>query len=111
MRALFFLLEIATLLAVVYLVAVGVSALARSRQRQLPQGGSQLPRGGRWQARHFAEQGHTVVAVARMTPAGEVIEEHVVARIPDSDEDWSRKFLQAKQEAEERAFHLNADGS
>jgi hypothetical protein len=34
-----------------------------------------------------------------------------VARIPDLDEDWSRKFLQAKQEAEERAFHLNADGS
>ena len=45
-----------------------------------------------------------------MTPAGEVIEEHVVARIPDVDEDWSRRFLQAKAEAEERAFHLNADG-
>jgi hypothetical protein len=46
-----------------------------------------------------------------MTPAGEVLEEHVVARIPDLDEDWSRKFLQAKEEAEERAFHLNADSS
>jgi hypothetical protein len=46
-----------------------------------------------------------------MTPAGEVIEEHVVARFPDTDEDWSRKFLQGKEEAEERAFHLNADSS
>ena len=51
-----------------------------------------------------------MVAVARMTQAGEVIEEHVVARIPDSDEDWSRRFLHAKAEAEQRAFHLNADG-
>jgi hypothetical protein len=49
------------------------------------------------------------VTVARMTPKGEVIEEHVVARILDMDEEWSRKFLQAKQEATERAFHLNAD--
>ena len=44
-----------------------------------------------------------------MSPAEEVIEEHVVARIPDSDDDCSRKFVAAKQEAEERAFHLNAD--
>ncbi len=108
-RALVILLEIGTIIAVVFLVAVGVTALARGRQRQLPLGGAQLPRGGRWQPRHFADQGHTVVAVARVTPSGDVIEEHVVARIPDSDEDWSRKFLQAKQEAEERAFHLNAD--
>ena len=32
----------------------------------------------------------------------------MVARIPDWDEDWSRSFLRAKQEAEERAFHLNS---
>jgi hypothetical protein len=44
-----------------------------------------------------------------MTAKGEVIEEHLVARFPDTDQEWSRKFLQAKQEAEERAFHLNAD--
>jgi hypothetical protein len=50
-----------------------------------------------------------VVSVARLTPAGEVAEEHVVTRIPDSDPDWSRKFLAAREEAEERAFHLNAE--
>jgi hypothetical protein len=64
---------------------------------------------GRWRPRHYAEGGQTVVTVARMSPAGDVFEEHVVARIADSDDDWSRKFLEAKQEAEERAFHLNAD--
>jgi pyridoxamine 5'-phosphate oxidase family protein len=101
-RAVFVLLEIATIIAVVSLVVVGITALSRGRQRA-------LPRGGRWQARHYAYDDHTVVAVARMTPEGNMIEQHVVARIPDSDEDWSRKFLQAKQEAEERAFHLNAD--
>lgn len=67
------------------------------------------PAGGRWQTHHYAYAGHTVVSVARMTPAGEVLEEHVVTRIPDSDGDWSRKFLQARQEAEERAYHLNAE--
>ena len=49
------------------------------------------------------------MTVARMTAKGEVLEEHVVACFLDTDEEWSRKFLQAKQEAEERAFHLNAD--
>lgn len=68
-----------------------------------------LPVGGRWQPRHRAYDEHTVVTVSRITPAGDVLEEHGVARIPDSDGDWSRKFLEAKQEAEERAFHLNSD--
>ena len=103
MRALVFLGEVAIVLVVVYLVYRAFATPTRGRRPQ-------LPAGGRWQPHHYADDGHTVVAVARMTPAGEVIEEHVVARIPDVDEDWSRRFLQAKAEAEERAFHLNADG-
>jgi hypothetical protein len=100
----FLLAEVALVLLVVYLVYGAVAGLARGRGRR-------LPTGGRWQAHHYAEADQTVVTVARMSPAGQVIEEHVVARIPDSDSDWSRKFLQAKQEAEERAFHLNADST
>lgn len=103
MRALVFLGEFAVVLVVAYLAYSGISTSTRGRQLRLPVG-------GRWQARHYADEGHTVVAVARITDAGEVIEEHVVARIPDLDEDWSRRFLHAKAEAEERAFHLNADG-
>jgi hypothetical protein len=96
------LVEVAIVLVVAYLVYGGVAALTRGRRHR-------LPAGGRWQPRHYVDDGHTVVAVARMTAAGEVVEEHVVARIPDADDDWTGKFLQAKQEAEERAFHLNAD--
>jgi hypothetical protein len=114
-RALVGLVEVAVVLAVLYLVYSAVTASTRGRPRQLPTGGRwqprQLPTGGRWQPRHYADDGHTVVTVARLTRNGELIEEHLVARIPDLDEDWSRKFLQAKQEAEERAFHLNADSS
>jgi hypothetical protein len=103
-RAFAGLTEVAIVLVVGYLIYNAVTGSTRVRQRQ-------LPTGGRWQPRHYADDGDTVVAVARMTTKGELIEEHLVARILDLDEDWTRKFLEAKQEAEERAFHLNADGS
>jgi pyridoxamine 5'-phosphate oxidase family protein len=111
-RVLFYLGEIAIAIAVVVAIVAAVMALSRGRgQGTLPAGGrTALPAGGRWQAHHYAEAGDTVVTVARLTRTGEVVEEHVVARIADQDDDWSRKFLAAKQEAEERAFHLNADG-
>ena len=64
-----------------------------------------------WHPLHYAQDGHTVVAVARETAEGHVIEKHELARIPDQDGDWSRTFVGAKLEAEERAFHLNADSS
>jgi len=101
-RVLALVVEVAVVVLLVYLVYGAVAGLGRRRRPG-------LPTGGRWRARHYAEDGHTIVSVARMSTAEEVIEEHVVARIPDSDDDWSRKFVAAKQEAEERAFHLNAD--
>jgi pyridoxamine 5'-phosphate oxidase family protein len=115
-RGLFVLFEFGAVIAVVILVALVVRAVAFGRPRVMPAVSAtgspavvRRPVGGRWQSHHYAYAGHTVVSVARMTPAGEVFEEHVVTRIPDSDPDWSRKFLQARQEAEERAYHLNAD--
>jgi pyridoxamine 5'-phosphate oxidase family protein len=104
-RALGGLVEVAIVLVVVYLVYSAVTGSARGRQRR------QFRTGGRWRPYHYADDGQTVVVVARWTPRGEMLEEHLVARIPDLDEDWSRKFLQARQEAEERAFHLNVDSS
>jgi pyridoxamine 5'-phosphate oxidase family protein len=103
-RGLLFLLELVTVLALAYLAYRGISALGGRRAAMVG-----LPVGGRWQTHHYAYAGHTVVSVARLTAAGEVVEEHVVTRIPDSDPDWSRKFLAAREEAEERAFHLNAE--
>jgi pyridoxamine 5'-phosphate oxidase family protein len=63
----------------------------------------------RWRARHYAHEGSTVVAVALTNPAGQVLEEHVVARFADTDPEWEPRFLAARDEAERRAFHLNAD--
>ena len=65
----------------------------------------------KWQLRHYGDRGTTVVAVSLVAPTGRVFDEHVVARIPDQDPEWSERFLRAKEEAEERAFHLNAGGT
>ena len=62
-----------------------------------------------WKVQHYSRNGMTVVAVGLTTPRGDVIEEHVVARLPDESDDWQQRFLEARQEAEERAFHLNAE--
>ena len=103
-RALVMLVALAFVLFVAFLILGGLAALARGRQPT-------LPTGGKWQPYHYTHDGHTVVAVARTTPDGHVVEKHVVARVPDADKDWSGDFLQAKMEAEERAFHLNADST
>jgi hypothetical protein len=97
--------EIALVVALMYVAYVAMtrrSLAGRSDQRRLTSS-------GRWRPNHYAEDGQTVVVVARVGPTGEVLEEHVVARIPDADPQWSSRFVEAKQEAEERAFHLNAD--
>jgi len=60
-----------------------------------------------WRTRHYSKGGHTIVAVGLTSPGGEVLDEHVVARLPDESPDWKEHFLHAQQEAEERAFHLN----
>lgn len=65
-------------------------------------------RDARWQVRHYGVDGRTVVAVVLVTPAGAALDEHVVARLPEADPDWQTRFLGARQEAEERAFHLNS---
>jgi hypothetical protein len=96
-------LLIVTLAVVVaYLVFVGAGRAGRLQShRQRAQ--------ARWQVRHTGTGGVTTVGVALMLPSGEVLDEHVVESFPDTSTDWNDRFLQAKQEAEERAFHLNAD--
>jgi pyridoxamine 5'-phosphate oxidase family protein len=104
-RALALLLAVVVVLALLYFGYLAVSASARRpglRERDR----------ARWRLRHYGDRGTTVVAVSLVSPVtGHVFDEHVVARIPDNDPDWSRRFLLAKEEAEERAFHLNADGT
>ena len=63
----------------------------------------------RWRQRHYGLNGRTVVAVSLMLPSGEVLDEHVVERLPDDAPEWTDRFLRAREEAEQRAFHLNTD--
>jgi hypothetical protein len=97
--------ELAVVAALMYVAYVALTRRSLGARSD----GRRLTSGGRWRPNHYAEDGQTVVVVARVGPTGEVLEEHVVARIPDSDPQWSSRFVEAKQEAEERAFHLNAD--
>jgi hypothetical protein len=61
----------------------------------------------RWVAAVTIVDECTVVAVRLTTTGHEVLAEHVVARIYADEADWQRRLLAARQEAEERAFHLN----
>lgn len=88
--------------AVVYFGYAVAARLSTGRARR-------QHRAARWQVRHRAADGHTMVAVVLTTADGQELDEHVVVRIPDGDPDWQSRFLAARQEAEERAFHLNAD--
>jgi len=92
-------------LAVILLVVLLVAAAGVATRRRE----SRLSTAARWRMRHYAHHDETVVTVALTAPDGRVIEEHVVDRFPDGDTEWERRFLAAREEAERRAFHLNAD--
>src|SRR3982750_4898308 len=92
-------------LAVILLVVLVVAAAGvATRKRE-----TRLSAAARWRLRHYAHQGETIVAAALPGPDGRVLGEHVVDRFPDDDAEWERRFLAAREEAERRAFHLNAD--
>ncbi|MFI7545255.1 hypothetical protein [Actinoplanes sp. NPDC049599] len=97
-------LLIGVLAVALLVVAVAAAAGAAARRRQ-----ARLAVAARWRMRHYADRGKTVVTVALTPPDGRVIEEHVVDRFPDGDASWEQRFLTAREEAELRAFHLNAD--
>ncbi|BCJ59775.1 hypothetical protein Jiend_31970 [Micromonospora endophytica] len=103
-RIIAFLAVSIVVLTVVLLVFLAVTAGARRRRHA-------LETSARWAVRHYAipGRGHTVVGVSLIDAEGRVRSEHVVARIPDGAPDWQRDFVAARQEAEERAFHLNID--
>ncbi|MBX7264765.1 hypothetical protein KIF24_00980 [Micromonospora sp. Llam7] len=104
MRIIAFLAVAIIVLTAILLVAVAMTAAAKRRSHA-----SRMS--ARWAVRHYAipGRGHTVVGVTLTDVDGRMHGEHVVARIPDDAQDWQRDFIVARQEAEERAFHLNAD--
>jgi hypothetical protein len=102
MRVVALLVGVLAVLLLMVLVAAAVGAAARRRV-------TRLSTAARWRMRHYAHEGETVVTVALTPPDGQVIEEHVVDHFPDGDAEWEQRFLAAREEAERRAFHLNAD--
>lgn len=91
-------------LVLAVVVAVGLGLLAYLVASVLT---GRRGRSARWQVRHYGERGCMVVAAALTDRRGAVLDEHVVARIPDHDPAWAELFVRAKEEAEIRAFHLN----
>ncbi|HMG30120.1 MAG TPA: hypothetical protein VK585_08385 [Jiangellaceae bacterium] len=58
----------------------------------------------RWVATHYAVRDATRVVVRKMRlGSDDVLDEHVVVEIPDSDSDFDTKFLEAMAEARARA--------
>jgi hypothetical protein len=59
--------------------------------------------GARWEATHYAVRDATRVVVRKIVPGtGEVLDEHMIAEIPDSDSDYDTRFLEAMAEARAR---------
>jgi pyridoxamine 5'-phosphate oxidase family protein len=92
-------------LAVILLIVLVAAAAGLATRRQA----TRRAAAARWRMRHRADQDQTVVTVALVQPDGQVVEEHVVDRFAAGDAEWEQRFLAAREEAEQRAFHLNAD--
>jgi pyridoxamine 5'-phosphate oxidase family protein len=103
MRAIAFVVALAATLLIAFLAYLVLATAQRRRQ-------TRMSHAARWKLRHFGEQGATVVTTSLMLPDGRVLDQHVVARIAEEDPEWTAKFLAATQDAQERAFHLNAAG-
>jgi hypothetical protein len=59
--------------------------------------------GARWRVAHFARGNKTHVVVRKVLPDGAtVIDEHLVATVPEDDPEYDAKFLEAMSQARER---------
>jgi len=94
------LVRVVVLLALAGVVFVVVSGLVRrlGSARALP--GS----AGRWRVAHFAQAGHTHVVVRKVSPDGvTLVDEHLIAAVPEQDPNYDALFLEAMAQARERA--------
>jgi hypothetical protein len=94
------LVKVVLLLWLIGVLGYVVSGLARrlTGQRALP--GS----AGRWQVAHFAKSGHTHVVVRKVSPDGvTLVDEHLIAAVPEQDPNYDAQFLEAMAQARERA--------
>ena len=94
------LLEVLFVVGLVVAVVYGASAAFTGLNPPRPSGVA----GARWVTAHYAAGESTKVVVRKVVPAtGEVVDEHQVAVIEDSDPDYDEKFLEAMALARSRA--------
>lgn len=57
---------------------------------------------GEWRITHYDKAGVTSVVLQKVSEAGGVLDEHVIAELPVDDPEYDQKFLAAMSTARER---------
>lgn len=100
-------LEGLALLALVGLLVFGAITLATRGTGRTPPALTQGP--ARWRTGHYAASGHTRIVVQRVAPDGAVVDEHVVATVPEDDPDYDALFLEGMARARQRVALYEAE--
>jgi hypothetical protein len=97
------LVALAAVAGVVYVVWAVIGTSEQSPRRV-------APTTARWEAAHYAVGPSTHVVVRKKAQAtGDVLDEHLLAVIPDDDPDWDMRFLEAMAQARARAALLESE--
>jgi len=95
------LVEALVVLGVVTVIVYATHVMISGTDRRRSSVGSTA---AQWVVTHYAVQDSTRIVVRKLAlGTGEVLDEHVVAVIPDSDSDYDTKFLEAMARARARA--------
>jgi hypothetical protein len=95
------LVEALVVLGVVAIIAYAAYAMISSTGQGR---GVAADTGSRWVATHYTVSGATRVAVRRLRlGTDDVLDEHVITEIPNSDPDFDTRFLEAMAQARARA--------
>jgi len=100
------LLEAAVVVVMAWVIVYGtVRLLARPQDQQRP-----VSPAGQWRAAHYDVKGETHVVLQRVSPSGlNVLDEHVIAKLPVDDPDYDARFLTAMNTARERRALFEAE--
>jgi hypothetical protein len=95
------LIEALVVLGVVAIIAYATYAMISSTGERRR---TQADTGSRWVATHYGRSDSTRVVVRKLRlGTDEVLDEHVVAEIPNGDADFDARFMEAMAQARARA--------
>ena len=102
------LFETLVVLGVAAVIVYAIYAALRSMGQGTEHGVTSVV--GRWETAHYGVNGATKVVVRKAAPrTGKILDEHVVAVIPDDDSDYDEKFLRAMAQARSRAALFDSE--